>query len=117
MARLGTAPVTPLTYTPVQELTKAQAQPNAATSTACVTARRVRIGTAAAAAAWLTALHAQLAGFITVTAPVQRRPLIQPAKRFWVLWYMSTITVSADKSWHRGRLIRTAIRPAATQRP
>ena len=100
--------MTPLTYTPVQELTKAQAQPNAATSTACVTARRVRIGTAAAAAAWLTALHAQLAGFITVTAPVRRRPLIQPAKRFWVLWFMSTIMVSADKSWRRGGLMRVA---------
>ena len=67
--------------------------------------------------AWPIALHAQSAGFITVTAPVRRRPLIQPAKRFWVLWYMSTITVSADKSWHRGRLIRMVIKPAATQRP
>lgn len=69
------------------------------------------------AAAWPIALHAQSAGFITVTAPVQRRPLIQPAKLYWALWYMSTITVSADKSWHRGRLIRMVIKPAATQRP
>ena len=100
--------MTPLTYTPVQELTKAQAQPNVATSTACVTARRVRIGTAAAAAAWLTVLHAQSAGFITVTAPVRHQPLIQPAKRFWVLWFMSTITVSAVKLWRRGGLMRAA---------
>ena len=98
--------MTPLTYTPVQELTKAQAQPNVATSTACVTARRVRIGTAAVAAAWPIALHAQSAGFITATAPVRHQPLIQPAKRFWVLWFMSTITVSAVKLWHRGGLMR-----------
>ena len=47
--------------------------------------------------AWPTALHAQSAGFITATAPVRHQPLIQPAKRFWVLWFMSTITVSAAR--------------------
>lgn len=62
--------------------------------------------------AW-TVLHAQSAGFITATVPVRHQPLIQPAKRFWVLWFMSTITVSAVKLWHHGGLMRSGNRSSS----
>ena len=101
--------------TPVRAIMKRQEPTNAATTMPLVIVMTAIYGKTA-----LVSHPAQaviLAIFSIPITHVLQRLIMTVPKPFSELWFTSMTTVSADRLWHRGGLMRAAIKPAATQRP